>query len=78
MCAELRIGIFPTARLSADDRRIAVLNTAFELISGVFFRGKDCHRRSSSCSGSIGWSKVLQVQSAATFAEKKQLRAGRE
>jgi hypothetical protein len=32
--AELRISVFRTARLSADDSRIAVLNTAFRLFSG--------------------------------------------
>ncbi|MBR7781266.1 hypothetical protein [Undibacterium luofuense] len=33
--AELRITLFRRSRLSADDRRIAVLNTAFGAFSGL-------------------------------------------
>jgi hypothetical protein len=33
--AELRITLFRRAGLSADDRRITVLNTAFEAFSGL-------------------------------------------
>jgi hypothetical protein len=35
-CAKIRIRHFLTARLSADDRQIAMLNTAFQAFSGLF------------------------------------------
>jgi ribosomal protein L13E len=35
-CAGIRISYFRRTGLSADDRRIAVLNTAFEAVQGIF------------------------------------------